>query len=569
MCKILVNEYFIKIIADSTDTLFLSFLLFANNNGILVDKQLARNTYHVSLRHLPEVLEQLRPGIDLSTAPELVKVKMNKEKIRRERTALLKQLGPDNAGHAFLWNHQQLGVELAEINDRYAFFYDTRTGKTLMSYQIMENALKQHSAKRILVVCPSAIIGSWLDDAKKFPGLKVAAYYGTEKKKKEALNTPCHIIIWSMELVCNTLDMLSTLKFDMCIVDESSKLKSYKSKISEALLCLSERIPRWYLLSATPAPNGEAEYYTQMRTIDPCIFSAFVTHFENKYFDNMSRSSAYKKLVIKPYLYDAFNALIEEYAIYVDQSVMPTAGKAWHDYMFEMPAEVKSTYDLMLSKMCIEAHGTTITVDMAAAMRAKLNQISSGFVMDTEAIKDNRLMQKVGLCLSGEEQQEIYIINDFRVEALRRLLEDIGNEKVVIWANYHAEFDMIEKLLGTKARYLRGGVSVQDKEAAFAEFKQGDLPYLVCHPLSVGMGINLAIAHNVIYYSMNDSWEAFKQSSERVAGHINVQPFEIQYYLMQAKDTVDTLILDNVRNKKDSSETFLSYLEAHYEQSNN
>ena len=366
-----------------------------------------------------------------------------------------------------------------------------------------------------------------------------------------------------MEQAADCIDILSTVKWDICFVDESSKLKSHKSQISKAMLTLSERIPSWYLLSATPAPNNESEYYTQLCTIDKYVFNPARGKFVTKYFDNMSRNVNYEKLVIKPNMYDEFMNLVKQYAIYVDQDVMPTAGKEWHEVRYDMPNEMKSIYNDMKTKMCASVEGITITVDMAAAMRAKLNQITSGFLMDTEAIKENKLGRKLGIDPGSQEIVSLVDCGGYsRIQQLDKLLSELSDQKVVIWANYKEEFVMLEKLLGTKAKYIRGGCSVDDKELFIKEFKKGDLQYLVCHPLSVGMGINLTEAHTAIYYSLTDSWEARKQSSERIAGHIMVQPNKCHYYTLLADGTVNELIYGNLINKRDSSYGFMEHLKS-------
>ena len=74
------------------------------------------------------------------------------------------------------------------------------------------------------------------------------------------------------------------------------------------------------------------------------------------------------------------------------------------------------------------------------------------------------------------------------------------------------------------------------------------------------MGINLTEAHIAIYYSMLYSWEALKQSSERICGHITVQPKKAEYYIMSAEGTIDEQIFKNVQNKKTTSLDFLNLL---------
>lgn len=558
MIKIQFNSYFIQLVADSTDQSFLRLLSVVDG----IEKQRTRNTYRCSLHKLPEVLAVVHGISHLDQIPAGRIHELYEEEIRRRRcTGMLKELGPDMTSD-WLWPHQCLGIELAQINRRYNFYYDTRMGKTLMCLKILYDRLKSGEANRCLVICPSAIIKSWLNDAvEHFPELKLVAYYGDEQQRYAALMTPAHIVVWATEQVAANIEYLKKIDFHTCIFDESSKLKNYRTKIAEATLDLSLTIPSWYNLSATPAPNGEQEYYVQMRCVDPYSFNSVRGHFVSKYFEDKSRNRNYEKLVLRPEMHDAFMQVVEDYSLYVDQSSMPTAGKDWHLVPFAMDATTSKAYATMCSDMYSEVEGITITTDMAAAMRAKLNQLASGFIMDTEARKANEANRKLRL---EQDATEVYRTGDSsRIDCLKTLLSDLGRQKVVIWANYTEEFRMLEELLGDSARYVHGGTSIADKEHwIYDEFKHGSLQYLVCHPLSVGMGINLTEAHTAIYYSLNDSWEAFKQSSERIYGHINVQPFKCQYYILQAIGTVNKLIYENVINKRDASTGFLDHLKA-------
>ena len=80
------------------------------------------------------------------------------------------------------------------------------------------------------------------------------------------------------------------------------------------------------------------------------------------------------------------------------------------------------------------------------------------------------------------------------------------------------------------------------KEEAVRKFKAHEIKVLICHPASVGMGKNFTEAHVAIYYSLNDSWELFKQSCERIAGHIAVQPKQCEYYIILAENTINELV---------------------------
>lgn len=131
-----------------------------------------------------------------------------------------------------------------------------------------------------------------------------------------------------------------------------------------------------------------------------------------------------------------------------------------------------------------------------------------------------------------------------------------------MWANYAQEFVDIAELLGNNCRVIRGGTTTAAKESIIGDFRKGAFKYLVAHPLSVGMGINLTVAHWAVYYSVNDSWEALKQSSERICGHIRIQPFDCNYMVLAAQDSIDETIYANVVNKRDSSLDILNHIRA-------
>lgn len=551
MAQILISKATVVVIGKETEPAIQTWLAHR-----FIDY--TRGQYTAPLTLLPDMLEVF------PVQNEQIISAANIERERQLKTQDLITYGPQQESETNLWPHQLLGVQLARINKRFAFFYDTRTGKTPMSIEIMYEALKDGRCHKCLVVCPSAIINSWLGDFKVFhPEIKVVAYYGTQKQKEEALKTPCHVFIISTETAAKNMELLNKIGFDMCIVDESSKLKSNKSQISKAMLELSTKIEYWYILSATPAPNGEHEYYIQMRTVDNAIFPLTWTAFTTKYFFDISKNPAFKKLVINQAMKEEFMNRIKSKALYIDQSIMPTAGKEWHIYSYAPEQETMKAYNEFRKNAIIELENTPISTDMVASINAKLSQITSGFILNTEAINHNRLCREIGKI---PDQQEVYHIPSaylpsHRAFELRNLLQQFPNEQVVIWANYKQEFADIKQLLGDECRLINGSTSLLQKQEYIKMFKKHQIKYLVCHPLSVGMGINLTESHIAIYYSLTYSWEALKQSSERICGHITVQPETAQYYIMAAAGTIDEAIYKAVTTKQTSSQNFLSILQ--------
>lgn len=538
-------------------------------------KQRGSLAYACSLRYLPEILSIYRNINSLEEVDKnntFVYRVYEREMRRRKYSNALKNAEtlPEHS-YSGLWAHQVRGALLAELNSRYAFFFDTRTGKTRMAYSIVRKAIADNRVTKAIIFVPSTIIPDWLSDAKYFPELRVSAYYKDAKTKAATLQSNYNVLLFSIEQTVHNAELIEKLGFNMAFFDESSKLKSHKSQISHYIRKYSQTVEYFYLLSATPAPNGYHEYYTQMMCLDPFIFPSARTHFVNEYFNNISRNPNFEKLIIKPEKKDEFLQRIEDYALYVDQQVMPTAGKEFIKVYYELPDSVRVKYDEMLKNMSTEIDGKELTVDMATIMRSKLQQIVSGFIIDTDARKQIQAAHFLGEEINIRDTLRIRYACDARINTMRHIMRDHlaknANEQFVIWANYVQEFIDIKKSLQNvyaddEVAILNGSATTEQKEQAVAAFKAHKVKVLVCHPASVGMGKNFTEAHIAIYYSLNDSWELFKQSSERIAGHIDVQPHKCLYYILLARNTINELVYANIENKRSQSYNMLKYLQS-------
>jgi superfamily II DNA or RNA helicase len=314
---------------------------------------------------------------------------------------------------------------------------------------------------------------------------------------------------------------------------------------------------RFYLRSGTPAPNGEWEYYMQLRAIDYYGRHQSYSQFKEYYLVNMSYNPQYEKLVVRPDCRDELYAMIKKYSLYVDkEDVLNTPGRTWHEIEFELPEGLKKHYNKMKNDLCVELDGEkSITAASAAAKLNKLNQITSGFIMDTQAIKENAFYDDSNL-------SEWYLLDDYRFKKLLEILNSlVPQEQVLIWANYRKEFEIIQSLLGEQCRCVYGGTSITEKNEAIHLFKEGRVQYLIANPASADKGLTLTNAHISIYFSLNWSYELFKQSMERIYGDIRKQPKHCHYYVFIAKDTIDRVLYSDVlQGKGDASYAVLSHL---------
>lgn len=517
----------------------------------------------LSCRLLPEVLNTFR-GIDATNAdtlPAAIKNLYYKEIYARERVEDLMTNGPTGnpvvTPHLTLMPHQQLGREIAKVRDRYCFFFDTRTGKTPLSLSIMYDDLQQNPEHKWLVVCPLILIeNAWLPDAAKFiPDVKVVnCHASTKAKRLAALGKKAQIYVTNIESFVTYREFFDILGLEGCIVDESSVMKSNKSKQSKELVDFAHTLNRFYLLSGTPAPNGEWEYYMQLRAIDYFSMPSSYTKFKEHYFVNVSYNAKFEKLVLREDRKDELMEQIKKYAIYVDkEDVLKTPGREFIEVRVDMPDDLMGHYRLLKNELYTEIGEKKILAKSAAAKLNKLNQVSSGFIIDTQAIKENKFY--------GEEQQEVYLLSDYRFEKLKDILAEHGDSQVLIWANYRKEFEVISDMLGDRCRCIYGATSLADKNAAIQGFKRGDTQYLIANPASADKGLTLTNCHICVYFSLNWSYELFKQSIERIYGDVSKQPEKCLYYVIIANHTIDDILYNEVlQHKGDASAAVLNHL---------
>ena len=560
--KILISRNCIEVQCDRND--LETQKLMTNIYPIHTNR--IKTSYKMSIHKVPEVLKLLR-GIDVNnihTAPPQVQKYFYKELAIRSNVEDLIKNGPRESckvnEHLTLMRHQQLGREIAKYQDRYAFFYDTRTGKTPLSLAIMYDDIVANPSHKWLVVCPLILIeNAWLPDAAKFiPEIKIVnCHASTPAKRIERINSDANIYVTNTESFVKYRKHFDKLHLTGCIVDESSDMKSPKSKVSKELVDFAQTLKRFYLLSGTPAPNGEQEYYMQLKAVDYYGIQQSYTQFKEHYFVNISYNPQFEKLVLRPDKKDELFSLIKQYALYIDkEDVLTTPGRTFHEVEFEMPPELKKHYNKLKNELYIElGDGLQITAPSTAAKLNKLNQVTSGFIIDTQAVKENKFYDN--------NLAEWYMLDDYRFKMLQDLLnrDNIRNEQVLIWANYRKEFEIIQSILGEQCRCIYGGTTITEKNEAIKLFKEGKIQYLVANPASADKGLTLTNAHISVYFSLNWSYELFKQSMERIYADISKQPKHCDYYVMIAKGTIDRILYSDVlQGKGEANYAILNHL---------
>jgi len=451
-----------------------------------------------------------------------------------------------------LFTHQQSAVGRGREGNL-ALFHDCGTGKTATALHIIRHWLGIEGGKA-LVVCPLSIIGSaWLADGQTFtPELRIASLWSKDPAKRiEQLNGSADVHVVNFEGLRTMYSVLAAQKYTVLVVDESSKMKNWRSQITRALLSFAgvtfkgspyrtdHIIPHRYVLSGTPAPNGEEEYWAQIQFVAPNqVFPQNYYAFRGRYF--VAQPMRFGAKSFKKWIFRGDRKL--EFM----QNMKTVADVVRKEDAVDLPEQVhevrqvtladgeQEAYRSMKKTLACQVAETQILAPTVMAEIMKLRQITSGFAY-------------------GNDGAAIHIGRS-KLDELQEVLEEVGRSQVLIWANFIEEISFLAQTLKAPALYSQ----TVDRERAIEDFQKGRFQYLIANPQSAGHGLTFVNCSYCIYFSLNYSYELWKQSQDRI--HRIGQRNNCTYFYLLAKGTIDEVIYGALQQKRDLSEAVLTYL---------
>lgn len=490
-----------------------------------------------------------------------------------------------------LYRHQLAGSLLADKYNKFAFFYDTGTGKTVMALNIVEKKYEQEKINFLIIAPKSIIKTAWVDDATNFyPEIRLLPLYsGFNLHKKNALyktwiTGTAPTITLSNKVVAAHAKLLSeTLKFRKrrifnnkeideklqnlaqhyiinpemfiqkpeyyiekynisgIIMDESAILKNYDSKTSKVMRKICEPMKYVYLLSGKPAPNNEIEFFSQMKIVAPEIFdfsygtflSTFCYTSEHKYMLSELSKEIFSEMV-------SAKSLIVSKKDCLD---LPETTDIVR--LVELPEDIMADYDELYYECMVLIKGmddSTVfySTQSRMAVLMKLRQMASGFFIETKGHRsENRL---------------IVDIHKAKIHEVKSIIEEIPEEQIIIWCQFQHEIELLEKELSKYGTVVTAYGKTKTLEDNIDAFKNGRAKYIIAHPKTLKYGVTFTNCHYTIYYSFSYSAEDYDQSHDRNYRLGQTQP--CTYFYIQAEDTIDEIMYNKVMHKLSNAEFF-------------
>lgn len=323
---------------------------------------------------------------------------------------------------------------------------------------------------------------------------------------------------------------LTSIKWDVLIIDECHKIKSHNSKSSKLVYMLSKKTEYVWGLSGTPRGNNDIDIFCQFHNM--CIGEwgkITYTHFVNQCCD-IDRKFFHGQMITVPIgITERYKegwerniALYTQRIGYTEEDDMPELNVDVIKLPYTPTKEYLQAEEGVIS---ISEYETTMT--KLAAIQ-KLHQAVNGF-----------------LYIYGDnDERSIYNIE--RNKKLDWLKDNLKNEPTVIVYRFEADLIAIKEELDKDNRSYTENVE---------KFKAGNCNVLLLQ-CSRCESFNLQMCKNIVFYTLDYSYIKYNQMLHRVWRMGQDENVSIKILIF--KDTVETKIWNTVRNKERLADLFMS-----------
>lgn len=332
--------------------------------------------------------------------------------------------------------HQKKAFLLHQLLPGSANLSQMGVGKSFSAIAIAHWRIEMGHTPYVLVVCPKSVMRGWEEQLEIFSDLTYVSISGAKKEDRlEKLNLKRDVYLINYEYTWRITEELLAKKFNLIIADEAHRIKNPDSNQSKACYTLADAAEYKIALTGTPILNSPLDAFGLMRLISPDVFGESFYSFRSKYFINVGGENSPIQIYVPKHganeeisdkLYTKSLRFLKEDVLkdLPPQIPMP-------DRLVNLSPEQDQAYRKLQEDLCAEiGDGKTIKISHILTLMLKLNQITSGWIKDPD---------------TGEI---IHFKQNPKLEELKEVVEDAGDQPILIWAYYKADMELITNYFG-------------------------------------------------------------------------------------------------------------------------
>lgn len=427
-----------------------------------------------------------------------------------------------------------------------ALFLDMGLGKTVITLSTIRFLITTDQIKSCLIIAPLRVIYNvWPQEIEKWEHLQYLTHTILHGKDKyyNLTDKPVHIYLMNYDSIpwlYNTIRNSSKTKlpFNMIVYDESSAIKSHRTKRFKCLRGLSRIFDRKVILTGTPAPNSLLDLWAQYYLLDDGKrLDTSWTRFRQTYFTQKDYFG-YKWEPL-PNASQILSKKVEDITIRLRGSDYLSLPKRTHNkIMCVLPVKAQKQYKTLENEFILQIKNEIVTAANAGVMANKLRQFTSGGLYS--------------------ERKPITNIHTVKLDALEEIVDSYYGKPLLIAIQFRFEYDIIKQKF-PKVPIIYGGTKLKESQKLINQWNKKELPLLVVHPASIAHGVNLQQGGNIlIWFNLPWSYEQYIQLIKRIDRQGQTQPTFIHHILL--KNTIDEYVYKVLQKKEYTETTFLNLL---------
>lgn len=410
---------------------------------------------------------------------------------------------------------------------------DMGLGKTVQTLALLLSRAAEGPA---LVLAPTSVCANWVEEAGRFAPTLNAGLFGPGDRaaRLEGLG-PFDLVICTYGLLWTESEALTKVQWHTIVADEAQAFKNAQTKRSKAVMDL--RGDFRLITTGTPIENHLGELWNLFRFINPGLLGS-LEHFNHRFAIpiEMRRDKAagnQLKRLIRPFILRRLKS----------------------EVLAELPERTEITLHVELSE--------EERLFYEALRRSALERISEvggqgpgdvRFQVLAEIMRLRRACCNPKLVVPGSP------IASAKLQAFAEIVQELreNRHKALVFSQFVDHLALVREWLdGEKVpyQYLDGSTPVKRRQEAVAAFQAGRGDLFLISLKAGGAGLNLTAADYVIH--LDPWWNPAVEDQASDRAHRIGQQRPVTIYRLVARNTIEDMILDLHRHKRDLADSLL------------
>lgn len=449
-------------------------------------------------------------------------------------------------------NFQVDSIDFLKKNPCAGVFADPGLGKTAIVLSLIDQLFLFENTKT-LIIAPLRVIHSvWPAEIAKWNQFKYLEYtilHGKDKEKN--LQKDVDIYLINAENIFWLFELPELAKFNILVIDESSKFKNNRSKRLKILKKNLAYFQRRIILTGTPAPKSLMDLYAQMYILDRGeSLGKYITHYRERYF-YPTQFRNFQEWNLKPGSDKAIEKKIAPKVLRIEASdYLDLPDLIYNNIKVKLPKAALKIYDDLEKYLFAELDNEKLVVPTKSAVYNACHQIANGALYRPQQILESFV---------PASKRKLVVLHSQKLDALKELLGELQGKSVLVAYHFKHDLKALLQEFGEDTPFIGGGVSSKEGQRIINEWNSGIIPMLLGHPQSMSHGLNIQHGgSDIVWFSLTDDLENYIQFNRRI--YRQGQTKQVRVHHILAEDTVDLAIMKRLKTKDKNQNALLKAL---------